>query len=94
MTRWILTFLFLYRREQRKKDEEEGWETIQASRHRRDEPAEEPMPANPIYVEELTMTPQERKQNRTFRKQDPYHLPDLDMSIEYKIHVHYGVNKY
>ncbi|KAF8428793.1 hypothetical protein EV426DRAFT_585959 [Tirmania nivea] len=40
------------------------------------------MPENPVYVEELMMTQQERKQHRTFRKQDPYHLPDLDMSIE------------
>ena len=40
------------------------------------------MPENPVYVEELGMTLQERQRNH-FRKQDPYHLPDLDMSIEY-----------
>lgn len=40
------------------------------------------MPEIPVYVEELGMTLQEQKKNR-FRKQDPYHLPDLDISIEY-----------
>ncbi|RPB23079.1 PIN domain-like protein [Terfezia boudieri ATCC MYA-4762] len=69
-------------REQRKKDEAEGWEAAPDRASRRNEPEEEPMPENPVYVEELTMTQRERRQHRTFRKQDPYHLPDLDMSIE------------
>lgn len=43
------------------------------------------MPENPVYVDELGMTPHERKQARKFKKLDPYHLPDLDISIEYVI---------
>ncbi|KAI5809845.1 DNA-repair protein rad13 [Peziza echinospora] len=80
-------------REQRKKDEAEGWQNVEittgpahttttTARHP-NEPEEEPMPENPVYVEELTMTAAQRKQSRTFKKQDPYHLPDLDMSIEH-----------
>ncbi|KAF8468919.1 hypothetical protein BDZ91DRAFT_721388 [Kalaharituber pfeilii] len=70
-------------REQHKKDEAEGWVTMPDDEAARDEPVEEPMPENPVYVEELEMTPQERKQHRKFKKQDPYHLPDLDMSIDH-----------
>ena len=70
------------RREQRKREEADGWENFDDTGSLHSEPEEEPMPENPVYVEELGMTLQEQKQNR-FRKQDPYHLPDLGMSIEY-----------
>lgn len=44
---------------------------------------EEPVPDmnDVVYVEELGMSKQERMKGRNFRKQDPYHLPDLDGSI-------------
>ncbi|KAI9797695.1 MAG: DNA repair protein rad2 [Piccolia ochrophora] len=44
--------------------------------------AEEEVPENPVYVDELQMTQEERQQNRTFRKKDQYHLPDLNVSLE------------
>ena len=47
---------------------------------RRDENEEE-IPENLVYVDELQMTAQERQQNRTFRKKDAYHLPELDVSL-------------
>ncbi|KAI9783006.1 MAG: DNA repair protein rad2 [Peltula sp. TS41687] len=43
---------------------------------------EEDIPDDVVYVEELQMTAQERRQNRTFKKKDQYHLPDLDVSLE------------
>ncbi|KAI9807865.1 MAG: hypothetical protein M1825_005171 [Sarcosagium campestre] len=43
---------------------------------------EEEVPDNPVYVDELQMTQQERQANRTFRKKDQYHLPDLDVSLD------------
>ncbi|KAF2402798.1 PIN domain-like protein [Trichodelitschia bisporula] len=42
---------------------------------------EEPVPENPVYMEEALMSDKERKHNRTFKKQDAYHLPDLDVSL-------------
>ncbi|MCJ1319256.1 DNA repair protein rad2 [Xylographa vitiligo] len=42
---------------------------------------EEELPENLVYVDELQMTAQERQQNRTFRKKDAYHLPELDVSL-------------
>lgn len=57
-------------------------------REERDRPAvaqredeEEEIPDNLVYVDELQMTEKERQQNRTFRKKDAYHLPDLDVSL-------------
>lgn len=57
-------------------------------RKRRDErdrpvvdPTEEEVPDNPVYVDELQMTAQERQQSRTFKKKDAYHLPELDVSL-------------
>jgi len=57
-------------------------------RDERDRPAvarredeEEEVPDNLVYVDELQMTEKERQQNRTFRKKDAYHLPDLDVSL-------------
>ncbi|MCJ1245214.1 DNA repair protein rad2 [Trapelia coarctata] len=64
--------------------EEEDWKR----REERDRPAvarredeEEEIPDNLVYVDELHMTEKERQQNRTFRKKDAYHLPDLDVSL-------------
>ena len=56
--------------EQRRKD---------AARHPAE--VEEPLPENLVYVEEIQMTPQERAQNRKFKKTDAYHLPELDASL-------------
>ena len=57
-------------------------------REERDRPAvarredeEEEIPDNLVYVDELQMTEKERQRNRTFRKKDAYHLPDLDVSL-------------
>ena len=54
-------------------------------REERDRPAveeeEEEVPDNLVYVDELQMTLQERQQNRTFKKKDAYHLPNLDVDL-------------
>ena len=52
-------------------------------REERDRPVveEEEIPDNLVYVDELQMTPQERQQNRTFKKKDAYHLPNLDVDL-------------
>ena len=53
-------------------------------REERDRPIvdqEEEVPDNLVYVDELQMTPQERQQNRTFKKKDAYHLPNLDVDL-------------
>ena len=42
---------------------------------------EEEVPDNLVYVDELQMTPQERQQNRNFKKKDAYHLPNLDVDL-------------
>lgn len=42
---------------------------------------EEEVPENLVYVDELQMTAQERQQNRTFKKKDAYHLPNLDVDL-------------
>ncbi|PGH30707.1 DNA excision repair protein ERCC-5 [[Emmonsia] crescens] len=42
---------------------------------------EEELPENLVYVDELNMTPKERRKDRQFRKQDAYHLPELDVSL-------------
>ncbi|OIW24062.1 PIN domain-like protein, partial [Coniochaeta ligniaria NRRL 30616] len=62
-------------RRRRRKDREEG---------RREEEEEEVVPdmENIVYAEEVGLSNQERKQGRTFRKTDAYHLPDLTNSIE------------
>ncbi|KAE8353992.1 hypothetical protein BDV28DRAFT_132020 [Aspergillus coremiiformis] len=43
---------------------------------------EEEVPENPVYVEEAGMTEKEKRQTRSFRKKDAYHLPDLHVSLE------------
>lgn len=42
---------------------------------------EAPDPNNVVYVDEIGMSQKERTQNRSFRKQDAYHLPELDGGI-------------
>ncbi|KAL8820056.1 MAG: hypothetical protein Q9191_007596 [Dirinaria sp. TL-2023a] len=56
-----------------KRREEQGRPTV--------DPDEEEVPDNPVYVDELQMTAQERQQNRSFKKKDAYHLPELDVSL-------------
>ena len=43
---------------------------------------EEPVPDNPVYVEDTFRTNRERKETRQFKRTDPYHLPTLDVSLE------------
>ncbi|RAO69091.1 uncharacterized protein BHQ10_005103 [Talaromyces amestolkiae] len=57
-------------------------EEEQAKRAAGDEDVEEQEPLGaPNYVDEILMTPQERMRNRKFRKQDQYHLPDLETDL-------------
>ncbi|KAF2254567.1 PIN domain-like protein [Trematosphaeria pertusa] len=60
--------------------EEEERKRKEAARHPREEPEEE-IPENVVYAEETLQTPQERAQNRRFKKKDQYHLPDLGGSL-------------
>ena len=46
-----------------------------------EEQQEEEVPENLVYVDELQMSAQERQQNRTFKKKDAYHLPNLDVDL-------------
>ena len=54
-------------------------------REERDRPPvdqeEEEVPEHLVYVDELQMTEKERQQNRTFKKKDAYHLPNLDVDL-------------
>lgn len=64
--------------------EEEG-EKRKRERRKKTHPhemEEEPVPENPVYVEELMVPESERKKNRSFRKQDQYHLPEMETSLE------------
>ncbi|KAI4653968.1 hypothetical protein J4E93_001736 [Alternaria ventricosa] len=63
--------------------EEEEKRRKEAAKHPREEPSqqEEEIPDNLVYAEELLQTPQERTENRTFKKKDQYHLPDLGKSM-------------
>ena len=65
---------------QRRAEEEDQRRKDENERSRQDDEEEE-VPDNPVYVDELQMTAQERAQNRTFRKKDAYHLPNLDVNI-------------
>lgn len=65
--------------------EEEGKKNKEArerKQHVRAEQEEEAVPQNAVYAAELDMTPKERKQNRKFRREDEYHLPEMDVSLE------------
>ena len=59
--------------EQKRKDRESG-----QVREEEELPADQEL----VYVDEIGMDVKERQQNRTFRKKDAYHLPDLDISLE------------
>jgi DNA excision repair protein ERCC-5 len=63
---------------QRRAEEEE--QKRKAARHQTAEEEEVPDEAL-VYADENLMTQQERQQNRTFRKKDAYHLPELDVSL-------------
>ncbi|KAL9630393.1 MAG: hypothetical protein Q9164_006439 [Protoblastenia rupestris] len=65
---------------QRRAEEDEQKRREERDRPNREEQEEE-IPENPVYVDELQMTAQERQQNRTFRKKDAYHLPNLDVDL-------------
>ncbi|KAI1492596.1 hypothetical protein F5X96DRAFT_677652 [Biscogniauxia mediterranea] len=47
-----------------------------------EEPEDALDPSQFVYVDELGMSQQERQKSRKFHKQDAYHLPELDGSIE------------
>ncbi|MCJ1292452.1 DNA repair protein rad2 [Xylographa carneopallida] len=67
---------------QRRAEEEDRRRREESDRPSRvDEDDEEEVPENMVYVDELQMTAQERQRNRTFRKKDAYHLPELDVSL-------------
>ena len=64
--------------------EEEDRKRKEAARHPREEPQQqqqEEIPDNLVYAEELLQNDQERAQNRTFKRKDQYHLPDLGKSM-------------
>ncbi|KAJ4373983.1 DNA repair protein rad2 [Neocucurbitaria cava] len=61
--------------------EEEEKKRKEAARHPRAQQQEEEIPENLVYAEEILQTQQERTQNRTFKRKDQYHLPDLGMSM-------------
>lgn len=60
--------------------EDEEKKRKEAARHPREE-AEEDIPENLVYAEEVIQTQQERLANRKFKRKDQYHLPDLGTSI-------------
>jgi DNA excision repair protein ERCC-5 len=62
---------------QRRAEEEQA---KRAAGDEEDVEEQEPLGA-PNYVDEILMTPQERIRNRKFRKQDQYHLPDLETDL-------------
>ncbi|USP82650.1 hypothetical protein yc1106_09924 [Curvularia clavata] len=61
--------------------EEEDLKRREATKHPQEKEHEEEIPENLVYADELLQTPQERTQNRTFKKKDQYHLPDLGRSM-------------
>lgn len=62
---------------QRRAEEEQA---KRAAGYEEDVEEQEPL-LEPNYVDEILMTPQERIRNRKFRKQDQYHLPDLETDL-------------
>lgn len=68
---------------QREADQEAARRKRRVETGRRDE-EEEVIPDDVVYVDELLQTPEQIKRNRRggFRKTDPYHLPDLDDSLQ------------
>ncbi|KAI4192046.1 MAG: hypothetical protein LQ346_004515 [Caloplaca aetnensis] len=69
---------------QRRAEEEDRSRREERERGRHAAPQaeeEEVIPENLVYVDEIQMTPQERQQNRQFKKKDQYHLPNLDVDL-------------
>ncbi|KAE8378937.1 hypothetical protein BDV26DRAFT_179513 [Aspergillus bertholletiae] len=55
----------------------------EAARRKYGAPQEqEDVPDDPVYVADTGMTEKEKRQARSFRKRDAYHLPDLHVSLE------------
>ena len=65
---------------QRRAEEEDRRRRDEKERPTVDENEEE-VPDNPVYVDELQMTAQERQQTRSFKRKDAYHLPNLDVDL-------------
>lgn len=62
--------------------EEDEKKRKEAARHPRQVvEQEEEIPDNLVYAEEILQTQQERVQNRTFKRKDQYHLPELGKSM-------------
>jgi DNA excision repair protein ERCC-5 len=61
--------------------EDEEQKRKDARRHTPPPVEEEPLPENLVYAEEIALTPQERQKNRKFKKQDAYHLPNLNANL-------------
>lgn len=60
--------------------EDEEKKRKEKAMHPREEPDEE-IPENLVYADEVLQTQQERLRNRTFKKKDQYHLPELGASL-------------
>ncbi|PWY94024.1 DNA excision repair protein Rad2 [Aspergillus sclerotioniger CBS 115572] len=54
----------------------------EAANRRRGRIEEEVVPDNPVYVNDVFMTENEKLQTRSFKKKDAYHLPDMQASLE------------
>ncbi|KAI5294953.1 DNA repair protein rad2 [Ascosphaera acerosa] len=63
-------------------EEEEKRKRERRKKTHPNEVEEEPVPENPVYVEELLVPEKDRVKPRSFRKQDQYHLPELETSLE------------
>ncbi|KAF1913915.1 hypothetical protein BDU57DRAFT_521004 [Ampelomyces quisqualis] len=61
--------------------EDEEKKRREAARHPRNQDEQEALPDNLVYAEEILQSQQERAENRTFKKKDQYHLPDLGKSM-------------
>ncbi|OAG06701.1 PIN domain-like protein [Paraphaeosphaeria sporulosa] len=66
---------------QRVAEEEEKKRKEASRRPRQEVDEEEEIPEDLVYAEEVIQTQQERLANRTFKRKDQYHLPDLGTSI-------------
>ncbi|KAM0335335.1 hypothetical protein ACHAQA_000380 [Verticillium albo-atrum] len=65
--------------EKRKRDMDRGADRVREAEMAGEEPV--PSADQLVYVDEVGMSQQERQKTRTFRKQDQYHLPQLDGDI-------------
>jgi DNA excision repair protein ERCC-5 len=67
--------------QRRAEEEEQKRKDGQAKGRHVEVEEEETLPEDLVYAEEVNMAPQERQQNRKFKRKDAYHLPDLDVSL-------------